>query len=60
MHAKNFDLELFSLHPNWGHGTSESALGNSPPSRPVSHIAKLKETDKKDEAVSQDQKSRVT
>jgi len=27
MQTKNFDLELLSLHPNWGHGTSESALG---------------------------------
>jgi len=47
MQAKNFNLEILSLHPNWGHGTTESALGNSPPSRSVSHISKLKETDKK-------------
>jgi len=29
MQAKNFDLELLSLHPNWGHGAVELALGNS-------------------------------
>jgi len=29
MQAKNFDLELLSLHRNWGHGAAELALGNS-------------------------------
>jgi len=36
MQAKNFGPELLSLHPNQGHGTPESALDNSPSSRPVS------------------------
>jgi len=52
MQAKNFNLEILSLHPNRGHGTPELALGNSPPSRSVSHISKLKETDKKSKSVS--------
>jgi len=29
MQAKNFDLEILSLHSNWGHGAAELALGNS-------------------------------
>jgi len=52
MQAKNFGPELPSLHPNQGHGTHESALGNSPSSRPVSHKIKLKETDRKNGRVS--------
>jgi len=26
MQVKNFTPELLSLHPNWGHGTPESAI----------------------------------
>jgi len=51
MQAKNFNPELLSLHPNRGHGTPESALGNSPLSRPVSHKIKLKDTDGKNGSV---------
>jgi len=36
MQVKNFDTELLRLHQNWGHGTPESALGNSLSSRPDS------------------------
>jgi len=50
MQAKNFDPELLRLHPNWGHGIPEPALGNSL-SNPC-HKIKLKETDKKNEGVS--------
>jgi len=52
MQAKNFGPELLSLHPNRGHRTPESALGNSPSSRPVSHKIMLKETDQKNGRVS--------
>jgi len=45
MQAKNFDLKLLSLHPNWGHGTPESALGNSPRVDPCPTLIRLKETD---------------
>jgi len=50
--AKNFDLELLRLHPNRGHGTPESTLGNSHSNRPVSHKTELRETDRKNEGVS--------
>jgi len=53
MQAKNFDLELLRLHPNRGHGIgTESALGNSPSGRPVSHKTELKESDRKNGRVS--------
>jgi len=52
MQAKNFSPEFLSLHPNQGHGTPESTLGNSPSSRPVLHKIKLKETDRKNGRVS--------
>jgi len=52
MQVKNFDLEFLSLHPNWGHGTFELALDNGLSSRPVFHIIKLKENDKKSTKVS--------
>jgi len=52
MQAKNFGSELISLHSNRRHRTPESALGNSPSSRPVSHKIKLKETDRKNGRVS--------
>jgi len=61
MQAKNFDPELLRLHPNRGHETPESALGNSSSNRPVSHKTKLKETDRKNGRVShniQNRKSR--
>jgi len=45
MQAKNFDLELLSLHPNWGHGAAELALGNSLRADPCPTLIKLKETD---------------
>jgi len=45
MQAKNFDLELFSLHPNRGHGAAELALGNSLRADPCPTLIKLKETD---------------
>jgi len=47
MQAKNFDLELLSLHPNRGHGAAELALGNSLRADPYPTLIKLKETDHK-------------
>jgi len=52
MQTKNFDHELLRLHSNRGHGTPESALGNSPTGRPVSYKTELKETDRKNGKVS--------
>jgi len=42
MQAKNFDLELLNSHPNWGHETPESALGNSPRADPCPTLIELK------------------
>jgi len=61
MQAKKFNLELFRLHPNRGHGTPESALGNSSPGRPMFHKTELKETERNNGRLSHNSpKPRVT
>jgi len=61
MQAKNFDFELFRLHPNRGRGTPESfeALGNSP-SRFVSQKIELKKTDRKTQGISHNIRDRAS
>jgi len=58
MQAKDFNLEFLRLHPNRGHGTPESALGNSLSGRSVSYKSRLKEADKKTRGVSHNIRNR--